>query len=55
MGEKDLLGTLPLFLGSRDLVGLQFPLLKVRHSVDDDPRNTTSEIYNLEWVSKNVA
>ena len=47
MGEKDLFGTLPLLFSSGNFVGLKFPLLEVWHSVDDDPRNATSKVYNL--------
>ena len=47
VGEKDLLSTLPLLLRSRNFVGLEFPLLKVRNSVDDDPRNTAPKVYKL--------
>lgn len=47
MGEKHLLGALPLLCGGRNFGRLEFPLLKVRNGVDDDPRNTASEIHNL--------
>lgn len=30
---------------------LKFPLLEVGHSIDDEPRDTTSKIDNLQAVS----
>lgn len=47
MGEKNLLGTLPLLCRSRNLVWLEFPLLEVWNGVNDDPRNTASKVHNL--------
>lgn len=52
MGEENLLGTFPLLSGGRNLVRLQFPLLEVWYSVDDDPRNAASKIYNLGAIRR---
>ena len=38
----------PLLSSGGHLVGLQFPLAEVRHRVDDDPWDATSEINDLE-------
>lgn len=54
VGEKNLLGTLPLLGSGRHFVRLELPLLKVWNSVDDDPRNATSKVHNLgvSWREK---
>jgi hypothetical protein len=52
MREQHHFRTLPLLLGSRNLVRLKFPLTEIRNSVDDNPWNGTPKVYKLETLSK---
>lgn len=51
---KDLLGAFPLLLGCWNLGRLQLPLAEVGHGVDDNPRDTTTEVHELVELSVNV-
>ena len=47
VGEEDLLSAFPLLRRCRDLVRLQLPPVEVRDGVDDNPRDATAEVDNL--------
>ena len=48
--EQNLSGAFPLLSRSRDFVWLQLPLAEVRNSVDDDPWDATTKVYNLDDI-----
>jgi len=54
VGEQDHFRAFPLFLGSRNLIRLKFPLAEIWNSIDDNPRDGTSEVHKLERASRSV-
>ena len=52
--EQNLSGAFPLLSRSRDFVWLQLPLAEVRNSVDDDPWDATTKVYNLDDIPRLV-
>lgn len=52
MREQDLFYALPLLFGRMNFVRLQFPFLKVRYCVYDNPRYTAAKVDDLERGEK---
>jgi len=46
--EQNLLSAGPLLFRCGDFGGLELPLAEVRHSVNDNPRDTTPKVHNLD-------
>lgn len=47
MSEEDDFGTFPDLSVADEFAGLKLPLVKIRNSVDDQPRNSSTKVHDL--------